>query len=98
MAAAGPFGASAIIAFDDVIACGILDGLADRGVAIPRDGYLLGCDDALPIQTNPRLSTIRLRGTEAMIEAVSLLTTAPDGVVPETRVLLAGALMLRETT
>jgi len=98
MAAAGPFGASAIIAFDDVIACGILDGLADRGVAIPRDGYLLGCDDALPIQTNPRLSTIRLRGTEAMIEAVSLLTTAPDGVVPETRVLLAGALMLRATT
>ncbi|WP_454227723.1 LacI family DNA-binding transcriptional regulator [Propioniciclava flava] len=97
MAAERPFDADAIVAFDDVIACGILDGLSDRGLSIPRDGYLLGCDDALPIQTSPRLLTIRLRGSEAVIEAVRLLTSARGDTVAEERILLPGTLMLRET-
>lgn len=98
MAAGAPLHADAIIAFDDVIACGVLDGLSDSGVSIPQDTYLLGCDDALPIQTRPRLSTIRLRGTEAMIEAVRLITASEGDTVSEERILLPGTLALRETT
>lgn len=88
----------AIIAFDDVIACGVLDGLRDRGVAIPDEVALLGCDDALPVQTRPRLSTIRLPAAEGVTEAIRLLTSATGTSVPEERILLQGVLQLRETT
>lgn len=98
MAAGFPSEVDAFIAFDDVIACGVLDGLSDRGVSIPADTSLLGCDDALPIQTRPRLSTIRLPAAEAIAEAVSMITSTSGDTVPERRVLLPGTLMLRETT
>jgi len=90
--------ADAVIAFDDVIACGVLDGLSDRGIEVPRDTALLGCDDALPIQTRPRLSTIRLQSAEGVREAVRMVTAATGSVVPEERILLPGVLVARETT
>ena len=96
--AAGFPAVDAIIAFDDVIACGVLDGLSDHGVSIPADTYLLGCDDALPIQTRPRLSTIRLPAAEAIAEAVTMIVSTRADTVAERRVLLPGTLMLRETT
>lgn len=66
----------AVVAFDDVVAHGVMDGLADRGLRVPQDLRILGCDDALPIQTRPRLSTIRLRSRNAVREAIRLLTGA----------------------
>lgn len=98
MVAGGDFAVEAVIAFDDVIACGVLDGLSDRGFRIPDDIALLGCDDALPIQTRPRLSTIRLRSAEGVTEAVRMLTGATRLTVTEERVLVPGILELRETT
>ena len=98
MVATDSYDVDAVVAFDDVIACGVLDGLSDRGVRIPDDIALLGCDDALPIQTRPRLSTIRLRVAEGVTEAVHMLTEATGGVVPEQRVMLSGVLEMRETT
>ncbi|GAB96135.1 hypothetical protein BJY21_003094 [Kineosphaera limosa] len=62
-----------------------------------EEARLLGSDDALPIQTRPRLSTIRLRFAEGIREAVRLLTAAPGPTVPEERVLLPATLCLRET-
>ena len=88
----------AVIAFDDVIACGVLDGLSDRGLRVPEDMALLGCDDALPVQTRPRLSTIRLRAAEGVTEAVRMVTEATGPTVDEERVLLPGVLEFRETT
>lgn len=87
----------ALIAYDDVVACGLLDGLSDRGIDVPGQVRLLGCDDALPVQTRPRLSTIRLRTAEGAAAAVQLLTAASGASVPEERIVLPGTLMLRET-
>ncbi len=88
----------AIVAFDDVVAHGVLDGLIDHGVRIPDRIRLLGCDDALPIQTHPRLSTVTLPVAEGITVAVGLLLEHRGALVPETRIELAGSLELRETT
>ena len=42
---------------------------------------LLGCDDALPVQTRARLSTIRLRAAEGVTEAVRMVTEATGSTV-----------------
>jgi LacI family transcriptional regulator len=90
-------GAQAVIAFDDVIAHGVLDGLDDHGVRVPHDIRVLGCDDALPIQTRPRLSTIRLQSEAAVRAAIRMLTDAGQ-TVQEQRIEFPGELKLRETT
>lgn len=90
-------GAQAAIAFDDVIAHGVMDGLDDHGLRVPDTLRILGCDDALPIETRPRLSTIRLQSGSAVKAAIRLLTNA-ERQVPEERVEIPGELQLRETT
>lgn len=87
----------AVIAFDDVIAHGVLDGLQSIGRRVPNDVSLLGCDDALPIQTQPRLSTIELPSAEAIRHATDLLADHP-GEVPECRIEVPGVLRWRGTT
>ncbi|WP_341932856.1 LacI family transcriptional regulator [Microbacterium sp. LWO14-1.2] len=89
-------GADAVIAFDDVVAHGVLDGLLVENVRVPGEVALIGCDDALPIQTHPRMSTIRLPFTEAVRAAMGLI--AVDEIQPDTRVEVEGVLELRETT
>lgn len=86
-----------IIAFDDIIACGVLDGLGDAGLRVPEDVRLLGCDDALPVRTRPRLSTIQLPTAYAVHEAVGLLATCEGSVVENTRIIHHGRLRMRET-
>lgn len=88
----------AVVAFDDVIACGVLDGLHDQDVDVPGQVRVLGCDDALTVRTRPRLSTIALRSAEGVTEAVRLVTSAAEETVPEERIVLPGELCLRETT
>ncbi|WP_353114445.1 LacI family DNA-binding transcriptional regulator [Microbacterium sp.] len=89
-------GADAVIAFDDVVAHGVLDGLLVAHVRVPEKMSLLGCDDALPIQTHPRMSTIRLPFTEGVRAAMALIVA--DEVEADTRIEVAGVLELRETT
>ncbi|MHB1008636.1 MAG: LacI family DNA-binding transcriptional regulator [Propionibacteriaceae bacterium] len=85
----------AVVAFDDVIAHGVLDGLTILGVRVPEDVRLLGCDDALPIETHPRLSTVRLDIEQAFVTAVRALA---EGSVSGQRILVPGVLTVRETT
>lgn len=87
-----------VIAFDDVIAHGILDGLLEAGVSVPGDIAVVGCDDALPIQTHPRLTTITLPSATTMTTAVDALVTCQDPSMPDLRALSHGVLQLRETT
>lgn len=86
----------AVIAFDDVVAHGVLDGLAVLGRHVPDDVSVLGCDDALPIQIHPRLSTIRLPLADGVRAAMDLVLAAesPGEVCVEVQ----GVLELRETT
>lgn len=90
--------AEVIIAFDDVVAHGVLDGVLAAGVRVPDEARLLGCDDALPIQTHPRLSTIDMHGAPGVDRAMRMLLEAPGHPVPEERVVLQGVLQYRETT
>jgi len=53
-------GATAIVAYDDVIALGVITRLADRGVNVPGDVSVIGCDDiAAAGMYRPPLTTVR---------------------------------------
>jgi LacI family transcriptional regulator len=93
-------GASAVIAFDDALAQGVLAGLAERGVAVPREVSVVGCDDILAATTYPPLTTVRGRGAEAGRLAVELLLELvedPDAERDHRR-LLPSSLTCRATT
>ena len=66
--------ATAAIAFDDVVAQGVLAGLAVRGVDVPRDFSVIGCDDILAATTYPPLTTISAGSSAAGSRAIGLLT------------------------
>ena len=52
-------GATAAIAFDDLMACGVIAGLAGRGIDVPGDFSIIGCDDVLISRVlTPPLTTI----------------------------------------
>jgi len=65
--------ATAVIAFDDLIAQGIMTGLADIGISVPADFSVVGCDDVLGAATYPALTTVSTRSGEAGLAAMSLL-------------------------
>jgi len=67
-------GATAAIAFDDVTAHGLLAGLGDNGLRVPKDFAVVGCDDVLGAVTQPALTTVSNRSMEAGHAAVSLLS------------------------
>lgn len=90
-------GVDAVVAFDDIIACGVLDGLGDVGVPVPDRTRLLGCDDALPVRTRPRISTIQLPTGEATHIAVQKLVAGIGSKAKEIRMVLHGVLRIRET-
>lgn len=64
---------TAAIAFDDLIALGLLRGLASRGVAVPGEFSVIGCDDTLGSITYPPLTTIAAPAADAGRVAVELL-------------------------
>jgi len=68
-----------LIAFDDIVAHGVVDGMGARGHHAPRDYRVLGCDDALPINTHPALATVHLDTRTAARIAVDLLLAQARG-------------------
>lgn len=51
--------ATAAFAFDDLMACGVVAGLAEQGLRVPDDLSLVGCDDVLLARTlTPALTTV----------------------------------------
>lgn len=92
-------GATAALAFDDVVAHGVLAGLAERGVRVPEDFSVIGCDDVLAATTYPPLTTITLRCAEAGEIAVSVLLELIGGRrVEDVRYSLDSHLVVRATT
>jgi LacI family transcriptional regulator len=100
-------GATAAIAFDDTLAQGILSGMAERGLAIPDDLSVIGCDDILAVNTYPPLTTIRSRISEAGRLAVEMLlelvenraeADAGEDARTEPRHALTSSLISRATT
>ena len=92
--------ATAAFAFDDLMACGVVAGLAVRGLQVPRDLSLVGCDDVLLAQTlTPALTTVTAPIRELGQSAVELLADAIAGGQgePQTRT-LQGHLTIRAST
>lgn len=85
-----------IVAFDDIVAHGVLDGLAARGLRAPDDFRILGCDDALPISTSPALSTVHLDTRMAARIAVDTLL-AEDSAGGSQQVVVSGTYRRGET-
>jgi LacI family transcriptional regulator len=69
---------TAVLAFDDLTALGVVRGLTEAGLRVPRDCSVLGFDDVLPAAVaTPAITTIRqplremgLLAAEWMLEAV----------------------------
>lgn len=67
---------TAIIAFNDQMALGVLSALRDEGLSVPRDVSVIGCDDSLPdglawpalttVDSSPR--TLGVRTAEAILD------------------------------
>ena len=92
-------GATSVIAFDDVIAHGLISGFQAAGLSVPLDVSVLGCDDTLTTTTYPPLSSIALDLAGAgrlAVETLSASARQPDAA--EERIELEGRLVLRGST
>lgn len=86
-------GATAVMAFNDQLALGVIAGLTRRGVRVPDDISVVGCDDVpLAELIAPPLTTITMPTDEAGAAAVRLLAGEP------TTVELFGTLVVRGST
>lgn len=86
---------SAVMAFNDQMALGVIAGLAGRGVRVPLDISVIGCDDVpMAAMMTPALTTIALPAEEAGLAAVELLSQ--DGSVQQVE--LSGTFVVRSST
>jgi LacI family transcriptional regulator, galactose operon repressor len=96
-------GASAVIAYNDIVALGLMSRLAVRGVPVPAGISVVGCDDIpMSAMTYPALTTVSVPQHEAGRAAVALLLAllADDAPAPEypPRRELPTQLVVRATT
>jgi LacI family transcriptional regulator len=72
-------GATAVIAYNDIVALGLMSRLAARDVAVPARISVLGCDDIpMSAMTHPGLTTVSVPQHEAGRAAVALLLALLD--------------------
>jgi LacI family transcriptional regulator len=92
-------GATACIAFDDLLAQGILAGFADIGVPVPDRFSVVGCDDVLGSTTTPPLTTVSNRSELAGEVAVTLLVDSlRTHAIGDARHVLSTHLVIRKST
>jgi DNA-binding LacI/PurR family transcriptional regulator len=95
-------GATACIAFNDLLAIGILTRLRDRGVRVPDDVSIVGCDDIFGADfCHPPLTTLTAPIEQAGRMAVSMLLTRLSEGTPRTgrqSAVLPTHLTVREST
>lgn len=91
-------GATGAFAFDDLAACGVVAGLADRGLRVPEHRSVIGCDDVLLARVlTPSLTTITAPVDDLGTTAVRMLEDALAGNEPDP-VRLPGAFVPRDST
>ncbi len=91
-------GVTAVLAFNDLMAVGVMNRLAARGVAVPAEMSVVGFDDIeMSSMTAVPLTTVRMPMEAAGRAAVDLLLEGPD---PDTggRRWLPTQLIVRSTT
>ncbi|WP_402462498.1 LacI family DNA-binding transcriptional regulator [Isoptericola aurantiacus] len=77
-------GATAVVTFNDLVAVGLVDRLRARGLEVPRDLSVVGCDDSyVAALVTPPLTTLRVDLRALGRAAVDhLVATAADTGVP----------------
>ena len=92
-------GITGIFASADILAAGIMAGLRDRGVAVPRDKSIVGFDDNYLSQlTNPTLTTIHQDAEQKGMLATDMVLAQLRGEpVAERSVILPVSLVERES-
>ncbi len=92
-------GARAVIAFDDLVAQGILAGFAENGIGVPRDFSVVGCDDVLGAATYPALTTVSNCSEEAGRVACKVLMEMLEAhTFADVRYVMDTHLVFRDTT
>lgn len=92
-------GVSAALAVDDVVAQGIMAGLADRGLSVPGAFSVVGCDDIIATTTYPPLTTVNASCGLAGATAVDLLLDRlADPAATARSHVITGELLVRGTT
>jgi LacI family transcriptional regulator len=95
-------GASACVVFNDLLAIGMLTRLRERGVRVPGDLSVVGCDDIFGADfCNPPLTTLTAPIQRAGLVAVSMLVsrlTARSAQPLRQSVVLPTYLTVREST
>ncbi|MEZ0167966.1 LacI family DNA-binding transcriptional regulator [Microvirga sp. TS319] len=90
---------TATVAFDDLVAQGIMAGLADLGWRIPQDMSIVGFDDVLAATTYPPLTTVAAHSADAGTQAVKLLTEVlSKDQIQDERIIIPTELIVRATT
>lgn len=94
--------ATACIAYNDLLAIGLLHRFADRGVRVPADISIVGCDDIFGSDfCNPPLTTLTAPIEAAGRTAISMLLGVLNPAahpLPQRRVLMPTHLTIRATT
>ncbi|WP_269937121.1 LacI family DNA-binding transcriptional regulator [Arthrobacter sp. HY1533] len=95
-------GATAGIAFNDLMAIGMLQRLAARGVRVPADISIVGCDDIFGADfCSPPLTTVTAPVEQAGRVAVTMLLSQIDpglGSLPRNQSVLPTFLTIRDST
>lgn len=79
-----PTGTTAVLAYNDLLALGVLLACQARGRRVPEDLSVIGCDDIFNASfANPPLSTIAMPGKAAGEKAIDLLIGQVTGRIRE---------------
>ncbi|HLV59348.1 MAG TPA: substrate-binding domain-containing protein, partial [Natronosporangium sp.] len=90
---------SAVLAYNDLMAIGLIEGLHARGVSVPGQISVVGIDDiALSRATRPKLTTVANPTAAAGRAAVDMLLQLNDDRRATARVSLRTELVVREST
>ncbi len=93
------FSFDGIFAYNDILALGAMKALKKKGVKIPKDIKIVGCDDILfSSVTTPSLTTIRVKKYEMGYEAFKLLIKVLRGRKKIEKKVLDVELIVREST
>ena len=81
---------TAVLAFDDLTALGVVRGLSEEGIRVPQDCSVMGFDDVLPAEVaTPAMTTIRQPLREMGLEAAgSVLRAIKSGAGSQAKIKL----------
>lgn len=92
-------GATAVLAYNDLMAVGLIDGLDKMGVSVPAQVSVVGIDDtALSRRTRPMLTTVATPTAAAGRAAVDMLLAHGDDRRTTALITLATELVVRDSS